>query len=75
MLAQVGMHIPARSCELTPFDAILTRVGAHDNMLSGQSTFMVELVSSLVDITFIDPLFLFSLKLQMFYVKQRLLLL
>jgi len=43
ILAQIGCHVPASSCTLTPFDRIYTRLGASDRILSGQSTFFVEL--------------------------------
>ncbi|KAL1923036.1 uncharacterized protein VTP21DRAFT_9412 [Calcarisporiella thermophila] len=43
IMAQVGCFVPARRCRMTPFDRIFTRIGANDNILAGQSTFMVEL--------------------------------
>jgi DNA mismatch repair protein MSH6 len=43
ILAQIGCFVPAQSCRLTPFDRIFTRLGACDRILSGQSTFFVEL--------------------------------
>ncbi|KAJ3067378.1 DNA mismatch repair protein msh6 [Podochytrium sp. JEL0797] len=43
MMAQMGCYVPAQTCRLTPFSRIFTRIGAHDNILAGQSTFMVEL--------------------------------
>jgi len=43
ILAQIGCFVPAASMTLTPVDKIFTRIGANDNILSGQSTFMVEL--------------------------------
>lgn len=43
ILAQMGSYVPAESCTLTLADRIFTRVGASDRLLSGQSTFMVEL--------------------------------
>ncbi|KAI8616461.1 muts domain V-domain-containing protein [Chytriomyces sp. MP71] len=43
IMAQLGCYVPAKSCKLTPFERIFTRIGAHDNILAGQSTFMVEL--------------------------------
>lgn len=43
IMAQIGSYIPAASAEIGIVDAIYTRMGAYDNMLSGQSTFMVEL--------------------------------
>ncbi|KAJ3328033.1 DNA mismatch repair protein msh6, partial [Kappamyces sp. JEL0680] len=43
IMAQIGCYIPAAKCRLTPFDRIFTRIGANDNIMAGQSTFMVEL--------------------------------
>ncbi|KAJ3035450.1 DNA mismatch repair protein msh6 [Rhizophlyctis rosea] len=43
IMAQLGCYVPAQSCRLTPVDRIFTRIGANDNILAGQSTFMVEL--------------------------------
>lgn len=43
ILAHVGCYIPASDCEMTVVDRIFTRIGANDNILAGQSTFMVEL--------------------------------
>lgn len=38
-----GCHIPASSCRFTLVDRIFTRLGANDDILTGQSTFLVEL--------------------------------
>ncbi|CEI93954.1 Putative DNA mismatch repair protein msh6 [Rhizopus microsporus] len=46
ILAQLGSYVPARSCQLTPCDRIYTRIGANDNIMGGQSTFMVELAET-----------------------------
>jgi DNA mismatch repair protein MSH6 len=43
IMAQLGCYVPASRCKMTPFDRIYTRIGANDNILAGQSTFMVEL--------------------------------
>lgn len=43
IMAQIGCWVPASLARLTPLDAIFTRMGAFDNMLKGESTFMVEL--------------------------------
>lgn len=43
IMAQLGCYVPAESCEMTLVDRIFTRIGANDNILAGQSTFMVEL--------------------------------
>lgn len=42
LLAQIGAFVPCQAAELTCLDAIATRMGAHDDVLHGQSTFMVE---------------------------------
>lgn len=43
IMSQIGSYVPAEKCRLTPVDRIFTRIGANDNILAGQSTFMVEL--------------------------------
>ncbi|KAJ5073525.1 DNA mismatch repair protein msh6 [Anaeramoeba ignava] len=43
ILSQIGCYVPAESCFLTPVDRIFTRIGANDNIMYGESTFMVEL--------------------------------
>ncbi|ORZ15609.1 muts domain V-domain-containing protein [Absidia repens] len=43
MMAQIGSFVPAESAEIGILDAIFTRMGASDNMMTGESTFMVEL--------------------------------
>ncbi|CAK4013868.1 DNA mismatch repair msh3 [Lecanosticta acicola] len=43
IMAQIGSYVPADSAELGLLDAVFTRMGAFDNMLKGESTFMVEL--------------------------------
>ncbi|CAG2053472.1 unnamed protein product [Timema podura] len=43
VLAHMGCRVPALSCELTPVDRIFTRLGANDDIMAGESTFLVEL--------------------------------
>ncbi|GBG29293.1 DNA mismatch repair protein Msh6 [Hondaea fermentalgiana] len=43
IMAQIGCYVPAAQCRLTPADRIFTRLGASDRIMSGQSTFFVEL--------------------------------
>ncbi|RKP15438.1 muts domain V-domain-containing protein, partial [Piptocephalis cylindrospora] len=48
VMGQLGCYVPARTCHLAggPVDRIFTRIGANDNILAGQSTFMVELTET-----------------------------
>ncbi|KYG34978.1 DNA mismatch repair protein MutS [Alkalihalobacillus trypoxylicola] len=46
VLAQIGSFVPAESVELPVFDQIFTRIGAADDLASGQSTFMVEMLET-----------------------------
>ncbi|OXU29419.1 hypothetical protein TSAR_009297 [Trichomalopsis sarcophagae] len=43
IMAQIGCHVPATDCKLTLVDRIFTRLGANDDIMAGQSTFLVEL--------------------------------
>lgn len=43
ILAQIGCYVPCAAARMTPVDRIMSRLGAHDNIFAGQSTFMVEL--------------------------------
>lgn len=51
ILAQIGSYVPAQSAKLSIVDKILTRIGAADDIVSGQSTFMVEMseVSNIIN--------------------------
>ncbi|MCK9166087.1 MAG: DNA mismatch repair protein MutS [Acholeplasmataceae bacterium] len=46
IMAQIGSFVPATEAKLTLFDAIFTRIGAQDDIISGKSTFMVEMVET-----------------------------
>ena len=46
VMAQMGSYVPADRAELPIFDAIFTRIGAADDLVSGQSTFMVEMMEA-----------------------------
>ena len=46
ILAQIGSFVPASYAKLPIFDAIFTRIGASDDLVSGQSTFMVEMLEA-----------------------------
>ena len=51
ILAQMGSFVPARVADLSIMDAIFTRIGASDDLVSGQSTFMVEMMEANYAIT------------------------
>ena len=46
ILAHIGSYVPAESATIGPIDRIFTRIGASDDLASGQSTFMVEMVET-----------------------------
>lgn len=46
IMAQMGSFIPARSANLPLFDRIFTRIGASDDLLTGKSTFMMEMMEA-----------------------------
>lgn len=43
LMAQIGSFVPAKEAVISPVDRIFTRIGASDDLVSGQSTFMVEM--------------------------------
>lgn len=46
IMAQIGCFVPANKAKLPIFDKIFTRIGAADDLISGQSTFMVEMMEA-----------------------------
>ncbi|USK46240.1 DNA mismatch repair protein MutS [Cytobacillus oceanisediminis] len=46
ILAQIGCYVPASEAVLPIFDQVFTRIGAADDLISGQSTFMVEMLEA-----------------------------
>lgn len=46
IMAQMGAFVPASYAEVPIFDQIFTRIGAADDLVSGQSTFMVEMLEA-----------------------------
>jgi len=62
IMAQIGSFVPAKSCTIPIFDKIFTRIGASDDLVSGESTFMVEMKeanAAIMDAT-INSLILFD---------------
>ena len=51
IMAQIGSFVPATVAKLPIFDAIYTRIGASDDLVSGESTFMVEMTEAANAIT------------------------
>ena len=43
LMAQMGSFVPAKSAEISVVDSVFTRIGASDDLSTGQSTFMVEM--------------------------------
>ena len=62
IMAQIGCFVPATSACLPVFDSIYTRIGASDDIVSGQSTFMVEMneVNNALSYATEDSLILFD---------------
>ncbi|MED0667403.1 DNA mismatch repair protein MutS [Bacillus badius] len=46
IMAQIGCFVPAAEAKLPVFDQVFTRIGAADDLISGQSTFMVEMLEA-----------------------------
>jgi DNA mismatch repair protein MutS len=46
LMAQIGSFVPARSAHIGVIDRIFTRIGAHDDIAAGRSTFMVEMIEA-----------------------------
>lgn len=46
IMGQIGCFVPSESADLLLFDQIFTRIGAADDLVSGQSTFMVEMLEA-----------------------------
>ncbi len=46
IMAQIGCFVPAKEASLPIFDQVFTRIGAADDLISGQSTFMVEMLEA-----------------------------
>ncbi|MFA6830541.1 MAG: DNA mismatch repair protein MutS, partial [Bacilli bacterium] len=61
IMAQIGCFVPAVSCSIPVFDSLYTRIGASDNLIKGQSTFMTEMseVAQALSSASSDSLFLF----------------
>ena len=51
ILNQIGSFVPATKCNLPVFDKIFTRIGASDDLVGGESTFMVEMKESAYALT------------------------
>lgn len=55
IMAQIGCFVPAKEATLPIFDKIFTRIGASDDLVSGESTFMVEMMEASRAIRFATP--------------------
>ena len=52
IMAQMGAYVPCDSAVLPVFDQIFTRIGAADDLVSGKSTFMVEMLEAQKALTY-----------------------
>jgi DNA mismatch repair protein MutS len=55
IMAQIGCFVPAKECTIPLFDKIFTRIGASDDLVSGDSTFMIEMKEANTAITEATP--------------------
>lgn len=55
IMAQIGCFVPAKTAVIPIFDQIFTRIGASDDLISGQSTFMVEMMEANQALRFATP--------------------
>ena len=55
IMAQIGSYVPAKKVEMGIIDKVFTRVGASDNLSSGQSTFMVEMIETATILNNLSP--------------------
>lgn len=46
IMSQIGCFVPAKEAKMPIFDQIFTRIGASDDLVSGESTFMVEMIEA-----------------------------
>ena len=62
IMAQIGCFVSADSCSIPVFDSLYTRIGASDNLIKGQSTFMTEMseVAEALESSTSNSLFLFD---------------
>ncbi|MFW8052990.1 DNA mismatch repair protein MutS [Vagococcus fluvialis] len=55
IMAQIGCFVPCKEATMPIFDQIFTRIGASDDLISGQSTFMVEMMEANQALRFATP--------------------
>jgi DNA mismatch repair protein MSH6 len=59
-ITQVGSDVPAERLELSPVDQMFVRMGARDQIMAGQSTFLVELLETASMLVGVNPSFLMT---------------